>query len=98
MIMLTENDLTTVHEFVKATGDSNIQKMMVGPKMTAAHVGLLLKIVRACTAAEFFKYYETATYPRIRFNNNEEKIKETFWTTAAETFVQLGLVSVSKAA
>jgi hypothetical protein len=96
--MLSANDLSTVYEFVKATGDNNIKKMMTGPKMTAVHVGLLLKIVRASTAEEFWKYYESATYPRIKFTNDEDKLKETFWVTATDTFVQLGLATEAKAA
>jgi len=95
--MLVAADLITVYDFVKATGENNIRKMMTGPKMTAVHVGLLLKVVRSCTAEDFGKCGETDTYPKMRFTKEEEKLKETFWKTACDTFVQLGLVTPSAA-
>jgi hypothetical protein len=96
--MMTAADFATVYEFVKATGENNIRKMMTGPKMTAAHVGLLLKVVRSTTSEEFGKHGEAGTYPKIKFTNNEDPLKDTFWKTASETFVQLGLVTVTKTA
>jgi hypothetical protein len=76
--------------------------MMVGPKMTAVHVGLLLKVIRTAKAEEFVQYCEQNTFPRLKFTNDETKLKESFWATACDCFVQLGLAThqtdVAKAA
>jgi hypothetical protein len=96
--MLQSNDLVSVYEFVKATGEGNLRKMMTGPKMTAAHVGLLLKVVRASKSDEFVKYCETNAYPKMKFNDQETKIRDTFWATACDCFIQLGLASTAKVA
>ncbi|MCC6278693.1 MAG: hypothetical protein IT289_12325 [Oligoflexia bacterium] len=96
--MLTPADLSTVYEFIKQTGENNIKKMMTGGKMSPVHVGLLLKIVRACNLEEFTKHCEGSSFPKIKYKPEEDKIKEAFWGIASETFVSLGLVSVQKAA
>ena len=96
--MLQANDLNTVYDFVKSTGEPNIRKMMTGPKMTNAHVGLLLKVVRSTKAEEFVKCAETESFPKIKFNDQETAIRDGFWKVAFETFVQLGLATVVKAA
>ncbi len=96
--MLSTSDLATVYDFVKDTGEGNLRKMMTSPKMTTHHIGLLLKVVRNCKPDEFIRHAEAATYPKMKFNDNEDKLKETFWPTAFETFVQLGLATAQKAA
>jgi protein tyrosine/serine phosphatase len=96
--MLTPNDLATVYDFIKQTGESNIKKMMTNGKMTATHVGLLLKVIRNSKVEEFAKYYETNSFPKTKYSNEEDKLKEKFWETAVDSFVGLGLAAHVKAA
>ena len=95
---MNPNDLGTVYDFVKATGEGNVRKMMTGPKMTAAHVSMLLKLVRSQTTADFIKFCETDTFPKLKYSDAEASVKETFWKVACETFIQLGLISNTQAA
>lgn len=95
--MLQPSDLTTVYDFVKSTNEVNIRKMMTGPKMTGVHVNLLLKVVRTCKPEDFVKYGETSTFPKIKFNDQETAIRDTFWKTAEEAFKQLGLATAKAA-
>src|SRR4051812_27320786 len=90
--MADANQLVTVYDFIKSTGEGNIRKMMAGPKMTPAHIGLLMRLVRSCKAEEFVKYFEAGSFPKIKFSSAEDAIKEGFWGTAWNSFAQLGLV------
>jgi hypothetical protein len=91
--MPTQNDLLTVYEFIKSTGENNIRKIMTGPKMTNHHVGVLLKVVRTSKPEEFAQFCETNTFPKMKFTNDEAKLKDTFWKTACDCFVQMGLAT-----
>ena len=96
--MYAENDLQSLHEFLRATSEGNLKKMMVSGPMTEAHLRVLLKIARAGSAGDFVAWANSDGFPKIKLSGPEQALKETFWTTALKACAGLGLISAAQKA
>ncbi len=91
--MYSEQDLLSLYDFLRATPEGHLKKMMVNAKMTDVHLRVLLKIVRGCPQPEFVQHAQNAGLPKMKFNANEAAVKENFWPICLETCAQLGLIA-----
>jgi hypothetical protein len=100
--MYSEDDLKSLHGFLRSTGEGNLQKMLVGGRMTDAHLRVLLKVARACNEGEFATHWLAETFPKVKFSAGELAIKEGCYNVCGDACVKLGLMAapakVAKAA
>lgn len=96
--MYSHDDIKSLYGFLRATGEGNLKKMLVGGKMTDAHLRLLLKVARAVTEADFIVHFEADSFPKVKFNAGELAIKETFWVVSAEACAKVGLLQPAQKA
>lgn len=96
--MYSHDDLKSLHGFLKATGEGNLKKMLVGGTMTDAHLRILLKIARGVNEDEFITHFEADSFPKIKFNPAEAALKESFWKTCAAACAKVGLLTAAKKA
>lgn len=100
--MYSPDELKSLHQFIRHTGEGNLKKMMTGGRMTDVHTGLLIKVARACNEDEFATHFEAGTFPRLKFTVNESAMKESCYGVFAEACAKLGLMTapakVAKAA
>ena len=96
--MYSHDELKSLYGFLRATGEGNLKKMLVGGKMTETHLRLLLKIARAVTEDEFVTHLEADSFPKVKFSPPEAAIKESFWTTCADACIKFGLLTAQKKA
>jgi len=90
--MHSEQDLSSLYDYLKATPEGPLKKMLTSPKMTEVHVRLLLKIVRGCSSSEFVQHAQAQSFPKVKLNAQEMAVKETLWPLAMETCKGLGLI------
>jgi hypothetical protein len=90
--MYSPTELTSLHGFLKSTGEGNLKKMLSGGKMTEVHVGALVKIARASTEEAWLAHWEAGTFPKVKFTPAETALKETFYGVCGEACVKMGLL------
>jgi hypothetical protein len=96
--MYSHDDLKSVYGFLRATGEGNLKKMLVGGKMSETHLRMLLKVVRSVTEDDFIKHLEADTFPKVKLNAGELAVKESFWGVCGEACAKVGLLTVQKKA
>jgi hypothetical protein len=96
--MFSNDDLVSVYEFLKSTGEGNLRKMLVSGKMTDVHLRMLLKVARGCSQSQFIEHCEKETLPKINFSAAESALRETFWMVCTNALMQVGLLQKQKAA
>jgi hypothetical protein len=95
--MYSQDEIKSLQGFLRATSEGNLKKMLVGGKMTEAHLRILLKVARSTSEDEFVNYFETATFPKIKFSGQESPLKEHFWPICAEACAKVGLLTSNAA-
>lgn len=96
--MYSQEDLKSLHGFLKSTNEGGLKKMLVGGRMSEVHLRLLLKIVRGVGEDEFVKILESESFPKIKLGAPEIAIKEGFWGICLEACVKVGLINASSQA
>ena len=96
--MYASDEIKSLHAFIRATGEGNLKKMMVGGRMTEVHLKMLVKIARGCTEDEFVTHFEAATFPKVKFAPAEAALKETCYGVFGEACEKLGLLSQAQKA
>lgn len=96
--MYSSDDLKSLHGFLRATGEGNLKKMLVGGKMTEVHLRMLLKVARAVKDDEFATHCEADTFPKVKFSPPEAALKEGFWGVCTEACAKVGLITATGAA
>lgn len=96
--MYSHDELRSLHGFIKATGEGNLKKMVVGGSMTEAHLRMLVKVARSVSEDEFVTHFESDSFPKVKFSGAEIGLKEGFWAICGEGFERVGLLTKSKAA
>ncbi len=96
--MYSQDEIRSLHGFLKATGEGNLKKMLVGGDMTETHLRVLLKVARAVSEDEFVSHFESDSFPKIKFSPAESAIKESFWRVCAQACTKVGLLSEAKKA
>lgn len=91
--MYSHDDLKSLHQFLKSTGEGNLKNMLVGGKMTENHLRLLLKVARNSKEDEFIAHWENATYPKVKLAPTESAIKETAYPVFGEACSKVGLLT-----
>jgi hypothetical protein len=90
--MYSEQDLHSLYDFLRATAEGNLKKMIVNGRMTEAHLRLFVKIARAGSASEFAAWAQGGGFPKIKMSAPEQALRETFWAIALEACANLGLL------
>ncbi|MDZ4660844.1 MAG: hypothetical protein SGJ18_04420 [Pseudomonadota bacterium] len=96
--MYSPDQVLSVYEFLLHTPEGALRKMLKDEKTTDVHINLLLKIVKGATKDQFIEHFTKATFPVIKFNANDLKIKETFWVNCCGSLESIGLLSKKKVA
>jgi hypothetical protein len=97
-LMYSQDELKSLHGFLRSTGEGNLKNMLVGGAMTEVHLRLLLKVVRAVKEEEFVTHFESSSFPKIKCSPAETALKEAFWKTCGDACSKVGLLSAKKAA
>lgn len=93
--MYSDQDLFSLYDFLRATPEAHLKKMMVSPKMTEAHLRVLLKIVRGSSQQDFVRLVQSADIPKMKLTAVEVAVKETLWQVSLDTCAQLGLLTTA---
>lgn len=96
--MYSPDDLKSLHEFLKSTGESNLNRMLVDAKFESANFMIMMKIVRACTSDQFATHATDGNFPKIKLSAKEMDLKENFWATCLAQVESRGLISKQVAA
>lgn len=96
--MFSQDEIRSLHGFLKATGEGNLKKMLVGGEMTETHLRVLLKVARAVNEDEFVTHFESDSFPKVKFNPAESAIKESFWKVCSQACMKVGLLTEAKKA
>jgi hypothetical protein len=96
--MYSPEDLKALHEFLKSTGESNLNRMLVDAKFAAISFTVMMKIVRACTSDQFATHAGEGSFPKIKMSAAEMGLKEHFWGTCLAQVESRGLISKQVAA
>jgi len=90
---MSQYDTESLHDFLINTPEGGLRKILVDrEKTTDVHCNMLVKIARACNAAQFGEHFEKQDFPKIRMSANEEKIKEKFWASCTALLLERGLL------
>lgn len=96
--MHNPEQILSVYEFLLHTPEGAVRKMLKDDKTTDIHINLLLKIVKSSSKELFVEYFTKGSFPVIKFNANDLKIKETFWANCCASLESRGLLNKEKAA
>ena len=96
--MYSHDELTGLFDFLRATNEGNLKKMLCSGKMTEVHLRMLLKVTRAVNVTEFITHLEAGTFPKVKTGTGEAELKETFWGVCTEACMNLGLLTAAKKA
>jgi hypothetical protein len=96
--MFSNDELTGLYNFLRSTGEGNLRKMLIDPKMTDKHFNVLMKIVRQCDESQFIEHFSNETFPKVKLSAPEMALKETFWAPCRSSFMKVGLLSQQKVA
>ena len=93
---MNQYDYAGLFQFLHQTPEKGLRPMLIDPKsFTEVHFGLLMKIVKTCNEAQFVQHIEKSDYPKMRFGNAEEKLREKFWKDCEACFLQRGILSTT---
>ena len=98
---MSQYDPNEMYEFLSMTPEKGLRQILVDSKtFTDVHFNMLIKVVRNGSKESFCEHYTKNDYPKIKFNPNEIKIKESFWATLTTVLSQKGIIqpSIAKAA
>ena len=95
--MYSQDELKSLHGFLRATGEGNLKKMLVGGAMTETHLRVLLKVVRE-GEAQFVAHWEAGTFPKVKFSSAEMAIKEKCYEICGQACAKVGLLTAAKKA
>ena len=93
--MYSQDELKSLHGFLRATGEGNLKKMLVGGAMTESHLRILLKVVRE-GEAQFVAHWEAGTFPKVKFSPAESALKEKCYDVCGEACAKVGLLTPAK--
>lgn len=96
--MYSNEDILGIVSLIKTTPEGSLIKMLKDSEMTETHVRLLIKLAKNSKDDDFIKSFNDEVVPKIKMNNNEHDIKEKFWDVAKRKLVNMGLITVQKAA
>jgi hypothetical protein len=89
-------DTGRLYQFLSQTPEKGLRQMLIdGKHFSEIHFNILLKVVRSSDEGSFGTHFEQGTFPKMRFNEKEEKLKEKFWKECTTCFSQRGLLSAA---
>ena len=94
--MYSDDDLKALHSFLKRTAEGNLQKMMVGGKMTEHHIKAILKVARNVSDEDWCVHWNAGTFPKVKFAPAETALKETLYAVCGDAAAKVGLVTAMK--
>lgn len=94
--MYSHDELKSLHQFLKSTGEGNLKNMLCGGKMTEVHLRVLLKVARNSKEEEFIQHWEQGTFPKVKFAPPETALKESCYGVFGEACAKVGLLTQAK--
>lgn len=91
--MYSNDELKGLHGFLRATGEGNLKKMLIGGRMTDVHLRVLLKVARTVNETEFATHWEAGTFPKVKMSPEESALKETLYAICGEACAKVGLLT-----
>jgi hypothetical protein len=91
--MYSYDELKGLHGFLRATGEGNLKKMLVGGHMTEVHLRVLLKVARTVDDVAFATHWEAGTFPKVKMSPEESALKETLYIACGEACAKVGLLT-----
>lgn len=95
--MYSQDELRSLHGFLRSTAEGNLKKMLIGGQMSEIHLRLLLKVVRE-GEDQFVTHWEAGTFPKVKLNAGEIAIKEHCYEVCGQACAKVGLLSAAKKA
>ncbi|MEK7358482.1 MAG: hypothetical protein AAB250_18705 [Bdellovibrionota bacterium] len=96
--MYSQDELKSLHGFLRSTAEGNLKKMLLGGRMTELHLRVFLRVLRSCSEADFITHIEANTFPKIKFSSEEKAIGDKCYEICLEACAKVGLVSAAKKA
>ena len=91
---MSQYDTAGLYQFLTNTPEKGLRQMLIdGKHFSEMHFNILLKVVRTCDEGTFGAHFEQSTFPKMRFNDKEVKLKEKFWKTCTDCLSQRGLLN-----
>lgn len=90
---MSQYDTEGLYQFLKSTPERGLRGMLIDAQFTEVHLNMLLKVVRAGDAEQFGRHFEQKAFPRVRFNDKENKIQPKFWDDCEKCLNARGLLS-----
>lgn len=91
---MSQYDTAGLYQFLTQTPEKGLRQMMIdGKHFSEIHFNILLKVVRACDEGTFGNHVDKGDFPKMRFNDKEEKLKEKFWKECMACLSQRGLLN-----
>ena len=91
---MSQYDIAGLYQFLHSTPEKGLRQMLVDAKsFSDVHFSILMKVVRGCDEGRFIEHYEKSDFPKMRFGNAEEKVRERFWKDCHSWFLQRGILS-----
>ena len=97
--MYTNEELSSLYEFLSHTPEGGLKKMLVEGNFTEAHLRILLKLAKGGgDQATFIDSFEKEDLGKIKLSPKESPLKGQFWKICIERLSTVGLIGKPKAA
>lgn len=90
---MSQYDTDSLHQFLTSTPEKGLRGMLIDAQFTEPHFNILMKIVRSGNAEQFGKLFDSQGFPKVRFNDKENKLMAKFWKDCETCLNSRGLLS-----
>ena len=94
---MSQYDPSEMYEFLSNTPEKGLRQILADKKFTDSHFNMMIKIVRNGGKDAFCEHYTKNDFPKIKFNPNETKLKESFWSTLTTVLSLKGIIQPATA-
>ena len=97
--MDTNEELSSLYEFLSHTPEGGLKKMLVEGEFTEAHLRILLKLAKGGgDQSSFIDAFEKEDLSKIKLSPKEAPLKAQFWKHCKGRLTSVGLIGKPKAA
>lgn len=96
--MYSNDDISSLYNFLNQTPEGALRKMLVGGELTDAHFRILVKLAKGAEEAKFIECFNAEDMGQLRLSAKELPLKDTFWQICKKKLDTLGLLGTQKAA
>lgn len=88
-------DTESLYQFLTTTPEKGLRSMLIDAQFTESHFNILMKVVRGATLEQFDGFFTKRDFPKVKFNDKENKIKPKFWHECEACLNSRGLLTVA---